>query len=49
MQSNGRWLVSGMRDGVEVNVVIEQDGQVCTSFPAEGGEGVVRNPRRGRQ
>jgi len=41
------WLCSGTRANVEVSVVVAHSGEVVTSWPEEGGPGVVRNPRRG--
>ncbi|WP_280454475.1 EndoU domain-containing protein [Nocardia brasiliensis] len=41
--ANGRWNVSGERDGVEVRVVILPDGQVWTAWPTSG-RGVSQNP-----
>jgi hypothetical protein len=44
---NDTWLCSGTRANVEVSVVVARSGEVVTSWPEEGGPGVVRNPRRG--
>ncbi len=43
-QPNHRWLVHGVRDGVEVMVVVNHDGRIWTAWPEPGGPGVVRNP-----
>jgi Bacterial EndoU nuclease len=45
---NDRWICSGTREEVEVSVIVLRSGEVWTSWPEEGGPGVVRNPRRGR-
>jgi hypothetical protein len=42
-QHNGRWRAAGVRYGVRVVVLVEEDGRVHTAFPV-GGPGVVRNP-----
>ncbi|RZQ65094.1 EndoU domain-containing protein [Amycolatopsis suaedae] len=44
---NGRWRTAGVRDGVEIVVLIEQNGQVHIAYPV-GGTGVVRNPDTAR-
>lgn len=44
---NDRWLCGGIRDGVEVSVVVLRSGEVWTAWPEEGGPGVVRNPQKG--
>jgi hypothetical protein len=44
---NDRWLCTGTRDGVEVSVIVQRSGEVWTSWPEEGGPGVMRNPKRG--
>jgi hypothetical protein len=44
-QANGRWWAVGTRDGVEIEVLIEQDGRVTTAYPVRG-RGVTRNPDR---
>jgi hypothetical protein len=43
LQKNGKWVVSGTRDEVELEVVVKPDGQVITGYPLAG-PGVVRNP-----
>lgn len=42
-QYNGRWRAAGERYGVQVVVLVEDDGQVHIAYPV-GGEGVIRNP-----
>jgi hypothetical protein len=42
-QHNGRWRAVGLRDGVDIVVLIEQDGAIHTAYPV-GGAGVTRNP-----
>ncbi|QIS08994.1 hypothetical protein F5544_05410 [Nocardia arthritidis] len=42
-QANGNWNVIGWRDGVQVSVIIKQNGQVQSTWP-EKGRGVHRNP-----
>jgi Bacterial EndoU nuclease len=44
---NDTWLCIGTRDGVDVSVVVMRSGEILTSWPEEGGPGVVRNPRKG--
>src|ERR1700722_8097287 len=44
---NDSWLCTGIRDGVDVSVVVQRSGELLTSWPEEGGPGVVRNPRKG--
>jgi Bacterial EndoU nuclease len=44
---NDSWLCAGTRDNVEVSVVIMRSGEILTSWPEEGGPGVVRNPKKG--
>jgi hypothetical protein len=41
-------LCTGTRDAVKVWAVVERSGDILTSWPEEGGPGVVRNPRRGK-
>jgi hypothetical protein len=43
---NDSWLCAGTRENVEVSVVIMRNGEVWTSWPEEGGPGVVRNPKK---
>jgi EndoU nuclease-like protein len=45
---NDSWLCAGTRENVEVSVVIMRSGEIWTSWPEEGGPGVVRNPRKGK-
>jgi hypothetical protein len=42
---NGRWEVSGTREGVKIFAIVESDGFICTAWPDEGSPGVVKNPR----
>ena len=42
-QYNGRWRAAGERYGVQVVVLVEEDGRVHTAYPLGGG-GVTRNP-----
>jgi hypothetical protein len=44
---NDTWLCAGTRDSVDVSVVVMRSGEILTSWPQEGGPGVVRNPRKG--
>jgi hypothetical protein len=44
---NDTWLCTGTRDGVDVSVVVLRSGEILTSWPEEGGPGVVRNPKKG--
>lgn len=43
---NKRWFCSGIRESVEVSVIVLRSGAVWTAWPEEGGPGVVRNPRK---
>ena len=45
LQKNGRWRVHGVREEVDIFVILEQDAQICTSWPRFGGPGVVKNPK----
>lgn len=45
---NNRWLVTGVRDDVEVSVVVQRDGDIWTGWPEYGSPGVVRNPPKGK-
>jgi EndoU nuclease-like protein len=45
-QFNKRWFCSGIREGVEISVIVLRSGDVWTAWPEEGGPGVVRNPRK---
>jgi hypothetical protein len=45
---NNRWLCVGVRDEVEISVVVQRTGEVWTAWPEEGSPGVVRNPRGGK-
>jgi hypothetical protein len=42
---NGRWVARGVRDDVDVVVVIAGDGRIWTCWPLPGGPGVVKNPK----
>lgn len=42
---NGRWVARGVRDDVDIVVVIAGDGRIWSSWPLPGGPGVVKNPR----
>lgn len=46
-QRDGSWLVSGGRDGVQVNTVVLADGRIWTAWPEPGGAGVRQNPKGG--
>jgi hypothetical protein len=41
---NDRWICTGTREDVEVSVIVLRSGEAWTSWPEEGGPGVVRNP-----
>jgi hypothetical protein len=45
-QFNKRWFCSGVREGVEISVIVLRSGDVWTAWPEEGGPGVVRNPKK---
>jgi hypothetical protein len=45
---NDTWLCSGTRNDVEVSAVVMRSGEILTSWPEEGGPGVVRNPKKGK-
>ena len=47
LQPNHRWRVSGVRDGVDISVIVQPDGQIWSAWPAEGSPGVTRNPKEG--
>jgi len=42
-QRNGVWRTVGVRDGVEIVVLVEADGAIRTAYPVTGA-GVTRNP-----
>lgn len=42
---NGRWVARGVRDDVDVVVVIAVDGRIWSSWPLPGGPGIVKNPK----
>ncbi|MEV0089813.1 WXG100 family type VII secretion target [Saccharopolyspora sp. NPDC050642] len=44
-QDNGRWKLTGVRDGVLIEVILNEDGSVRTAYP-KGGPGVEQNPRK---
>ena len=44
---NGRWQARGTRDGVEVVSILDPDGRIWSSWPLDGGPGVVKNPKKG--
>lgn len=43
LQPNGRWRTTGVRDGVEIVVLLQPDGEIHTAYPVSG-PGVTRNP-----
>ncbi|ONI81466.1 hypothetical protein ALI144C_19225 [Actinosynnema sp. ALI-1.44] len=45
-QDNGRWVVNGTRDGVDIEVIVNPDGSIWTAYPT-GGRGVTRNDEHG--
>jgi hypothetical protein len=47
-QKNGRWLVTGEREEVEIDVVVRPDGRIVTAYPLPGGRGVIENPKEGQ-
>ncbi|MET0132490.1 MAG: EndoU domain-containing protein [Kibdelosporangium sp.] len=46
LQDNGRWVVNGTRDGVDIEVIVNPDGSIWTAYPT-GGRGVTRNDENG--
>ena len=48
LQPNHRWRVSGERNGVDISVIVQPDGQIWSAWPAEGSPGVTRNPKEGQ-
>lgn len=44
-QKNGRLMVRGTREDVEIVVITKRDGRIWTSWPLPGGPGVVKNPK----
>jgi Bacterial EndoU nuclease len=44
---NDRWQARGVRDEVDIVVIVERDGTIWSGWPLEGGPGVVRNPKDG--
>lgn len=45
-QYNGRWRTAGVRDGVDIVVLVESGGEINTAYPVSG-PGVTRNPDQG--
>ncbi|MGH3860119.1 EndoU domain-containing protein [Actinokineospora sp.] len=45
-QDNGRWVATGNRDGVDIEVIIDPDGTIRTAYPT-GGRGVTNNDANG--
>jgi hypothetical protein len=43
---NSRWQTRGLRDDVDIVVIVESDGRIWSAWPLEGGPGVVRNPKK---
>jgi hypothetical protein len=43
-QPNQRWRVRGARDGVEIVVIVKNDGAIHSAWPLPGGPGVQQNP-----
>jgi hypothetical protein len=43
-QPAGRWLYKGTRDDVQISVIVEAEGGICTAWPREGDPGVIKNP-----
>ncbi|MEU4813329.1 EndoU domain-containing protein [Nocardia fluminea] len=46
LQNNGRWACIGTRNGVEIKVIVDSNGNVVTAYPL-GGTGVTRNDEQG--
>ncbi|MFC8046123.1 EndoU domain-containing protein [Nocardia sp. NPDC057353] len=46
LQDNGRYRVSGVRDGVLIEVIVNPDGSIRTGYPVSG-PGVYRNDENG--
>ena len=44
-QGNDRWLLRAVRKGIEIEVVVDPDGNIVTGYPISG-DGVVKNPGR---
>ncbi|MGH3646169.1 MAG: EndoU domain-containing protein [Micromonosporaceae bacterium] len=38
-----RWVATGIRDGVTIEVYVRPDGRIATGFPVDG-PGIGRNP-----
>lgn len=45
-EERDNWVVSGTRDGVDIEVVVRPDGEVVTGYPT-GGRGVERTDENG--
>jgi hypothetical protein len=43
---NDRWQTRGIRNDVDIVVIVESDGRIWSAWPLEGGPGVIRNPRK---
>jgi Bacterial EndoU nuclease len=43
---NSRWQTRGVRDDVDIVVIVESDGRIWSAWPLEGSPGVVRNPKK---
>ncbi|WP_154814868.1 putative T7SS-secreted protein [Actinophytocola xinjiangensis] len=43
---DGKWEVRGERDGVDIRVIVDQNGSIETAHPT-GGDGVVKNDSQG--
>jgi len=41
---NDRWVCSGIRDSVDVSVIVLRSGEAWTAWPEEDSPGVIRNP-----
>lgn len=46
LQNNGNWACIGTRNGVEIKVIVDSNGNVITAYPL-GGKGVTRNDAQG--
>lgn len=43
-QPNQRWRTRGIRDGVEIIVLLKSEGEIVSAWPLPGGRGVQQNP-----
>jgi hypothetical protein len=43
-QPNQRWRARGVRDEVDITVLIDRNGTIITAWPLPGGRGVQQNP-----